>query len=173
MLPSRVRNHSMHDIASPDAPVVMSATNGVQQSPNRHNRILACVLCQHRKIKCDRSFPCSNCLKVGYSPCLISRSFQYGFLKSSQIISDHLRSYLVRLLPVSCYDHLRPCLHPYLRPTTITITFSHICTHLYPYLETDLKSIRKVKCHMHTKRSRSGAQTPSTKPRSTGTPCTM
>lgn len=24
----------------------------------------ACVLCQHRKIKCDRSTPCSNCVKV-------------------------------------------------------------------------------------------------------------
>jgi hypothetical protein len=27
-------------------------------------RVLACVLCQHRKIKCDRSTPCSNCLKA-------------------------------------------------------------------------------------------------------------
>ncbi|KJR89192.1 c6 zinc finger domain containing protein [Sporothrix schenckii 1099-18] len=26
-------------------------------------RILACVLCQHRKIKCDRTFPCANCTK--------------------------------------------------------------------------------------------------------------
>lgn len=23
-----------------------------------------CVLCQHRKIKCDRSYPCSNCKKA-------------------------------------------------------------------------------------------------------------
>ncbi|KAL1886940.1 hypothetical protein Cpir12675_006829 [Ceratocystis pirilliformis] len=27
-------------------------------------RILACVLCQHRKIKCDRNTPCSNCIKA-------------------------------------------------------------------------------------------------------------
>ncbi|KAK4138358.1 hypothetical protein BT67DRAFT_446501 [Trichocladium antarcticum] len=27
-------------------------------------RILACVLCQHRKIKCDRTFPCANCAKA-------------------------------------------------------------------------------------------------------------
>ncbi|KAK4230397.1 activator of stress genes 1 [Podospora fimiseda] len=27
-------------------------------------RILACVLCQHRKIKCDRNFPCANCTKA-------------------------------------------------------------------------------------------------------------
>ncbi|KAG9254386.1 uncharacterized protein F5Z01DRAFT_674133 [Emericellopsis atlantica] len=26
-------------------------------------RVLACVLCQQRKIKCDRKFPCSNCSK--------------------------------------------------------------------------------------------------------------
>ncbi|KAL8343850.1 hypothetical protein RB601_004393 [Gaeumannomyces tritici] len=31
---------------------------------NKSPRILACVLCQHRKIKCDRSFPCANCLKA-------------------------------------------------------------------------------------------------------------
>ncbi|KAK6848916.1 hypothetical protein PG995_012749 [Apiospora arundinis] len=28
-------------------------------------RVLACVLCQHRKIKCDRHSPCSNCTKAG------------------------------------------------------------------------------------------------------------
>ncbi|ROV92689.1 hypothetical protein VSDG_06579 [Cytospora chrysosperma] len=42
----------------------------VQPSANANNllpkppRILACVLCQHRKIKCDRTFPCANCLKA-------------------------------------------------------------------------------------------------------------
>ncbi|CAK7215304.1 hypothetical protein SCUCBS95973_002436 [Sporothrix curviconia] len=30
-------------------------------------RILACVLCQHRKIKCDRTFPCANCTKANVS----------------------------------------------------------------------------------------------------------
>ncbi|PHH93016.1 hypothetical protein CDD83_2126 [Cordyceps sp. RAO-2017] len=32
--------------------------------PHRQARVLACVLCQHRKIKCDRNFPCANCLKA-------------------------------------------------------------------------------------------------------------
>ncbi|KAM4066389.1 fungal specific transcription factor [Hirsutella rhossiliensis] len=32
--------------------------------PHRHARVLACVLCQHRKIKCDRNFPCANCIKA-------------------------------------------------------------------------------------------------------------
>ena len=26
-------------------------------------RVLACVLCQQRKVKCDKKFPCQNCLK--------------------------------------------------------------------------------------------------------------
>ena len=26
-------------------------------------RVLACVLCQQRKVKCDRKFPCANCIK--------------------------------------------------------------------------------------------------------------
>lgn len=25
-------------------------------------RVLACVLCQQRKVKCDRKFPCANCI---------------------------------------------------------------------------------------------------------------
>ena len=33
-------------------------------SGSKPTRILACVLCQHRKIKCDRTFPCANCIKV-------------------------------------------------------------------------------------------------------------
>jgi hypothetical protein len=28
-------------------------------------RILACVLCQQRKIKCERRFPCSQCIHSG------------------------------------------------------------------------------------------------------------
>lgn len=29
----------------------------------RPSRVLACVLCQQRKVKCDRKFPCANCVK--------------------------------------------------------------------------------------------------------------
>ncbi|KAI2643489.1 fungal-specific transcription factor domain-containing protein [Xylaria nigripes] len=35
----------------------MSSTPGSAKAP----RVLACVLCQNRKIKCDRNTPCSNC----------------------------------------------------------------------------------------------------------------
>jgi hypothetical protein len=29
----------------------------------KRQRVLACILCQQRKIKCDRIFPCANCTK--------------------------------------------------------------------------------------------------------------
>lgn len=28
-------------------------------------RVLACMLCQQRKVKCDHKFPCQNCLRAG------------------------------------------------------------------------------------------------------------
>lgn len=28
-------------------------------------RVLSCVLCAQRKVKCDRKFPCSNCTRTG------------------------------------------------------------------------------------------------------------
>lgn len=31
---------------------------------SKSQRVLACVLCQQRKVKCDRKFPCANCLKL-------------------------------------------------------------------------------------------------------------
>lgn len=31
--------------------------------PDKSTRVLSCVLCQQRKIKCDRTFPCTNCIK--------------------------------------------------------------------------------------------------------------
>ncbi|XWX01624.1 hypothetical protein V2A60_009652 [Cordyceps javanica] len=45
----------------------MSAVPPPPLPPHAHKspRVLACVLCQHRKIKCDRNTPCSNCLKAG------------------------------------------------------------------------------------------------------------
>ena len=32
--------------------------------PPKPERVLACVLCQQRKVKCDRKFPCNNCIKT-------------------------------------------------------------------------------------------------------------
>jgi hypothetical protein len=43
----------------------MSSTNAsLNVNAHRQPRVLACVLCQHRKIKCDRNTPCSNCVKA-------------------------------------------------------------------------------------------------------------
>ncbi|KAH0497906.1 hypothetical protein TgHK011_005188 [Trichoderma gracile] len=39
-------------------------SSNASPGPHKHPRILACVLCQHRKIKCDRNSPCSNCIKA-------------------------------------------------------------------------------------------------------------
>jgi hypothetical protein len=30
----------------------------------KQQRVLACVLCQQRKVKCDRKFPCANCVRA-------------------------------------------------------------------------------------------------------------
>jgi ribosomal protein L13E len=46
---------SPQDILSPSS----------SQPVNKPQRVLACVLCQQRKVRCDRKFPCANCKKVG------------------------------------------------------------------------------------------------------------
>ena len=46
------------EIMSPDTPSTPSQISKPQ-------RVLACLLCQKRKIKCTRQFPCSNCIKSG------------------------------------------------------------------------------------------------------------
>ncbi|KAK4504332.1 hypothetical protein PRZ48_005248 [Zasmidium cellare] len=42
----------------------MSA-NTTTQPQHKPQRLLACVRCQQRKVKCDRSYPCSNCVRTG------------------------------------------------------------------------------------------------------------
>jgi len=32
---------------------------------SKATRVLSCVLCAQRKVKCDRKFPCSNCTRTG------------------------------------------------------------------------------------------------------------
>ncbi|CAI7623232.1 unnamed protein product [Penicillium glandicola] len=36
-----------------------------QRATGKARRVLACVVCQQRKIKCDRAFPCVNCVRAG------------------------------------------------------------------------------------------------------------
>ncbi|KAK4451948.1 fungal-specific transcription factor domain-containing protein [Podospora aff. communis PSN243] len=49
---------------SPAPTTLQSAPSIASSSSSKAPRILACVLCQHRKIKCDRHFPCANCTKA-------------------------------------------------------------------------------------------------------------
>jgi hypothetical protein len=44
-------------------PESMDPASQQQRAAARQHRVLACVLCQQRKIRCDRTFPCSNCTK--------------------------------------------------------------------------------------------------------------
>ncbi|KAJ5966583.1 hypothetical protein N7481_013297 [Penicillium waksmanii] len=43
---------------------IRSGSPSTRARPQRV-RILACILCQQRKVKCDRKFPCANCLRFG------------------------------------------------------------------------------------------------------------
>ncbi|KAI1334248.1 hypothetical protein F5Y15DRAFT_297528 [Xylariaceae sp. FL0016] len=45
------------------APSQGSATTPGIPHPLKPQRVLACVLCQQRKVRCDRKFPCANCIK--------------------------------------------------------------------------------------------------------------
>lgn len=40
-----------------------SQTSAYTPQHVKSQRVLACVLCQQRKVKCDRRFPCANCIK--------------------------------------------------------------------------------------------------------------
>lgn len=44
---------------------VTTPPQGSQTVPPRPQRILSCVQCHQRKVKCDRKFPCANCLRAG------------------------------------------------------------------------------------------------------------
>jgi hypothetical protein len=82
----------------------MSTAPGIQEnrpsnSPGappslRPHRVLACVLCQQRKVKCDRQFPCANCVK-SRAQCVPStlaqrkRKRRFG----DRELLEHLRKY--------------------------------------------------------------------------------
>ena len=60
----------------------MSSNASATPTAQRHPRILACVLCQHRKIKCDRNTPCSNCVKVSLVPSPVRPSWTHSHISS-------------------------------------------------------------------------------------------
>ena len=70
----------MSDTSSYQVDLAVRASSSMSpitpQQPKRA-RILACVLCQQRKKKCDRKSPCSNCIKVSDGPIAIAGSGTY------------------------------------------------------------------------------------------------
>jgi hypothetical protein len=58
------------------------------------HRILACVLCQQRKVKCDRQFPCANCVKsrVQCVPSTLTQRKRKRKFGDRELL-DHLRKY--------------------------------------------------------------------------------
>jgi hypothetical protein len=64
------------------------------QHTTKSHRVLACVTCQLRKVKCDRQTPCSNCTKAGIqcvSAALVPRQRRRRFAEKDLL--DRLRHY--------------------------------------------------------------------------------
>ncbi|KAH8671545.1 hypothetical protein BX600DRAFT_496224 [Xylariales sp. PMI_506] len=53
----------MSSAAKPSAAPNKPGGSASVSRPPKHQRVLACLLCQKRKIKCDRQFPCTQCIK--------------------------------------------------------------------------------------------------------------
>lgn len=54
-------DQAVRQASSDPVNVFSSSTN----SNPRSGRVLSCALCQQRKVKCDRNFPCANCRRSG------------------------------------------------------------------------------------------------------------
>ena len=89
-------------------PSKLPAMSTPEQRVAKPQRVLACVLCQQRKIKCERRFPCSNCVKSG-SQCvpaaLIPRQRRRRFperelLERLRQYEDLLRQHNIRFEPL-------------------------------------------------------------------------
>lgn len=62
-----------------------------QSQPPKSKRVLACHLCQKRKVKCDRRFPCRNCTKRGEECVPITEPRPRRRRVSKQVLLDRLR----------------------------------------------------------------------------------
>lgn len=58
----------------------------------KSRRILACVLCQQRKVKCDRQFPCNNCVRAG-AQCITAGTRQRRRRFPERELLERLRRY--------------------------------------------------------------------------------
>lgn len=95
------------------APAGLSA-NSAPGSASKPQRVLACLLCQQRKIKCDRKFPCAHCARAG-TKCvpagLVPRQRRRRFPERELL--DRIRNYeeLLRQNNVA-FEPLHPPAHP-------------------------------------------------------------
>lgn len=76
------------------------STQSTKAESTKPQRVLACVLCQQRKIKCDRTFPCINCTR-SHSHCvpaatLPSRQRRRRFPERDLLNRIHLYEGLLR-----------------------------------------------------------------------------
>jgi len=54
------------NLSGEQSPEIVTMSAPTENTPKaKPHRVLACVLCQQRKVKCDRTFPCSSCTKQG------------------------------------------------------------------------------------------------------------
>lgn len=139
-------------------------SSNASPGPHKHPRILACVLCQHRKIKCDRNSPCSNCIKVRHS-------IFFSFLTSCGSVAGAYRVFFacaicrslqLRDLPQACREHLLVGNGKKISLLAHCLAFDSQEAH-----------IAVGECHLHAQYPGASSQTPAPKPRSPGTPCAM
>ncbi|KAI3395048.1 hypothetical protein diail_1871 [Diaporthe ilicicola] len=57
------------ELEQTNSPVASTITEHPVAAAMRQKRVLACVSCQQRKVKCDRQFPCAHCLRADI-PCV-------------------------------------------------------------------------------------------------------
>jgi len=55
-------------------------------------RVLACALCKQRRVKCNRSFPCENCVRAG-AECVQPTSQQRRRRFAERTLLDRLNHY--------------------------------------------------------------------------------
>ena len=103
MCPPSGQDAEAHESSSVSPPSAQAHQSSKSQ------RILACILCQQRKIKCDRRFPCANCIKYKAQciPATQSRRRRRRFPEKELL--DRLRRYedLMRQNGVE-FDPLHP-----------------------------------------------------------------
>jgi hypothetical protein len=65
MLHSRLHAAMSSEMLTPEYSPQEVLSPARQQHVTKAQRVLACVLCQQRKVRCDRKVPCANCIKAG------------------------------------------------------------------------------------------------------------